>query len=224
MQLKKSQDFLLKLSRHNNREWFHDNKGFYQEARAEFLDFAEGLIEGMKTFTEMGDIRAKECMYRIQRDIRFSPNKTPYNTHFSLMLSPEGRKTRLAPYYFRLKPDEHSLVAGGVWEGKAAMINMIRQEIDYGLEEFVGIIEAPEFIKYFGQMQGQSLKRIPRGYEEDHPRLDLIKKKQFLLFHYFEANDCLKPDFQQMVLERLQAMKPFLDFLNVPLREYWGDQ
>lgn len=179
--LKKSHTYLLKLSKNNNREWFHDYKQEYAEAKEEFTHFTQQLINDMSGFENLGDLKAKDCIYRIQRDVRFSPNKTPYNTHFSAMIAPQGRRTGLAPYYFRLKPDGESLLAGGVWEGKAAMINTIREEMDYNMDAFKTILETQSFLHYFGSMQGDQLKRPPRGYAADHPDIDLLRHKQFLV-------------------------------------------
>lgn len=220
--LKKSHSFLNKLSKNNNREWFHDHKTDYQQARAEFLGFIQDLLDHMAEFENLEDLKPGDCIYRIQRDVRFSPNKTPYNTHFSAMIAPGGRKTRLAPYYFRLKPDGESLLAGGVWEGKAALINGIREEIDYNMESFQTIITSPTFISQFGKVQGEILKRPPRGYDADHPEIDLLRHKQFLVFHHYPDKEALQQNFISQVLDTFQAMKPFLDFLNVPLREYHG--
>lgn len=220
--LKKSHTYLLKLSKNNNREWFHDHKQEYTEAREEFVDFTQQLIGDMSAFENLGDLKAKDCIYRIQRDVRFSPNKTPYNTHFSAMIAPQGRRTQLAPYYFRLKPDGESLLAGGVWEGKAAMINSIREEMDYNMDAFKRILETPSFLHYFESMQGDQLKRPPRGYAADHPDIDLLRHKQFLVFHHYPHKQALRDDFPDYLLEAFRSMKSFLDFLNVPLREYHG--
>ncbi|MCE7992293.1 MAG: DUF2461 domain-containing protein [Roseivirga sp.] len=220
--LKKSHAYLLKLSKNNNREWFHDHKQEYTEAKEEFVHFTQQLIDGMSDFENLGDLKAKDCIYRIQRDVRFSPNKTPYNTHFSAMIALQGRKTRLAPYYFRLKPDGESLVAGGVWEGKAAMINTIREEIDYNMGAFKAILEAPAFVQFFKSMEGNQLKRPPKGYPPDHPQIDLLRHKQFLVFHHYPHRQALKRNFSDYLLEAFRSMKPFLDFLNAPLRDYHG--
>lgn len=179
--LKKSHTYLLKLSKNNNREWFHDYKQEYAEAKEEFTHFTQQLINDMSGFENLGDLKAKDCIYRIQRDVRFSPNKTPYNTHFSAMIAPQGRRIGLAPYYFRLKPDGESLLAGGVWEGKAAMINTIQEEMNYNMDAFKTILETQSFLHYFGSMQGDQLKRPPRGYAADHPDIDLLRHKQFLV-------------------------------------------
>lgn len=220
--LKKSHAYLRKLSKNNNREWFHDHKAEYNEAKEEFLEFTQTLIHRMADFENLHDLKAKDCIYRIQRDVRFSPNKTPYNTHFSAMIALQGRKTQLAPYYFRLKPDGESLVAGGVWEGKATLIHTIREEIDYNMGTFKKIIKAPEFIRNFKTVEGEQLKRPPKGFSPDHPEIDLLRQKQFLLFHHYLHKDALNAGFSDQLLVTFKAMKPFLDFLNVPLRYYHG--
>ena len=218
--LQKSVDFLLKLSENNNRDWFHAHKADYEEARHEFLSFLEKVIAAMHAFEDLGTIRAKDCMYRINRDVRFSPDKTPYNTHFSAMIASEGRKTRKAPYYFRVKPDGISAVAGGVWGGKSALLQLIREEIDYNSDEFKAIIEAPGYARYFDGVRGTELKRPPKGYAADHPEIALLRKKQFLAYHRFDNKEFLGDDFDALLISIFREMKPFLDFLNVPLSEY----
>lgn len=218
--LKRSHAYLKKLSKNNSREWFHDNKVIYEEAKEEFKDFVEDLLVHMGHFEKLNGVSAKDCIYRIQRDVRFSPNKTPYNTHFSAMIALKGRKTQLAPYYFRLKPDGESVMGGGVWGGKAALINAVREEIDYSMTDFKSILQSPEFLSYFTAMSGQQLKRPPKGYPADHPDIDLLRHKQFLLFHSYDHKLALEKGFRDEILVVFRTMKPFLDFLNVPLRDY----
>ena len=134
--LNQSQKLLLGISNNNNRAWFHENKVSYQAAKEEFQNFVASLLNKMAEFEDLDGLEAKKCIYRINRDLRFTPDKTPYNSHFSALIAIDGRRTKRAPYYFKIKPDGQSVIAGGVWEGRAALINTIRQEIDYNMEAF----------------------------------------------------------------------------------------
>jgi uncharacterized protein (TIGR02453 family) len=220
--LNQSQKFLLKISRNNNRDWFHKNKQFYVEAKDEFLDFVETLLVRMSEFEDLEGIEAKKCIYRINRDLRFTPDKTPYNSHFSALIAVDGRKTRRAPYYFKIKPDGQSIIAGGVWEGRAPLINTIRQEIDYNLDEFNEIISNKDFKNRFGAIEGVSLKRPPKGYDENHPAIDVLKLKQFLVHHHIDKRVYLSKTFEEYLIESFTILKPFLDFMNRPLDEYFS--
>lgn len=222
--LTKTNKYLLALSANNNRDWFHANKPSFQEAKDEFMNFLDQLIQKMHDFEDLGDIRPKDCMYRIQRDVRFSPNKTPYNTHFSAMISSEGRRSKKGPYYLRIKPDGVSVVAGGIWEGKAAMFQAIRQEIDYNIADFKAILTAPKFKDYFGEVWGESLKRPPKGFDPNHPEIELLKKKQFLFYRELDKSTYRSEGFLEKVIDMFKAAKPFLDFVNVPVTEYYENQ
>jgi uncharacterized protein (TIGR02453 family) len=220
--LNQSHKFLLNINNNNNREWFHKNKPLYQAAKEEFQDFVASLLNGMSDFEDLGGIEAKKCIYRINRDLRFTPDKTPYNSHFSALIAIDGRRTKRAPYYFKIKPDGQSVIAGGVWEGRAALINTIRQEIDYGLNEFNEIINNKEFISRFGVIEGVSLKRAPKGYDEDHALIRILKLKQFLVHHNIDKHIYLSDSFHEYLIESFLILKPFLDFMNKPLDEYFS--
>ena len=220
--LNQSHKFLLNINNNNNREWFHKNKPLYQAAKEEFQDFVASLLNGMSDFEDLGGIEAKKCIYRINRDLRFTPDKTPYNSHFSALIAIDGRRTKRAPYYFKIKPDGQSVIAGGVWEGRAALINTIRQEIGYGLNEFNEIINNKEFISRFGVIEGVSLKRAPKGYDEDHALIRILKLKQFLVHHNIDKHIYLSDSFHEYLIESFLILKPFLDFMNKPLDEYFS--
>lgn len=219
--LDRSHDFLLQLNNNNNREWFHDNKPFYNSAKDEFQALVTSLLVKMSDFEDLGGLEAKKCIYRINRDLRFSPDKTPYNSHFSALIALDGRRTKRAPYYFKIKPDGQSVIAGGVWDTNAPLANAIRQEIDYNLEEFKEIINYPAFKGRFGRVTGNSLKRTPKGYDEDHSLIEILKLKQFLAHHDIDKKIYLSASFQDYLIESFIILKPFLDFMNRPLDEYF---
>ena len=220
--LNQSQKLLLGISNNNNRAWFHENKVSYQAAKEEFQDFVASLLNKMAEFEDLDGLEAKKCIYRINRDLRFTPDKTPYNSHFSALIAIDGRRTKRAPYYFKIKPDGQSVIAGGVWEGRAGLINTIRQEIDYNLEAFNEIIINKEFRKHFGVIEGVSLKRAPKGYDPRHAAIHILKLKQFLVHHNIDKRIYLSDSFQEYLIESFVILKPFLDFLNRPLDDYFS--
>ena len=213
--------FLRDLGKHNEREWFHANKERYNEAKNDFVSLVENLIGRIGEITDLGDLKAKDCMYRIQRDIRFSPDKTPYNTHFSVVISPGGKKTKHTPFFFRIKPTDPSacIIGGGVWYGDGKQLASIRQEIDYNADQLLDIINQPEFKKYFDGLEGDKLKRPPKGYDADHPHIELLKMKQWLVWRPITEKEYTSEGFSDYVVDVYKTMTPFLNFWDQVLLE-----
>ncbi len=207
-------DFLEALSAHNNREWFHANKAFYQQARQDFEKFIEKLLQRVDEFYPLGLLRAKDCIYRQQRDIRFSKDKTPYTTHMSAIIAPGGKKMTHIPFYLRIKPDGVSMLGAGAWECSAQQLYQIRQEIDYNPQPLKDILAAPSFRQYFGDLKGERLKRPPKGYQEDHPDIAILKQKEFYAEHILTEKEYRAPDFMSYVVEVFLAAFPLVTYLN----------
>jgi len=218
-------EFLKALSAHNSREWFHANQSFYQQARQEFAAFIAELLKAVDTFHPLGMIQPKDCIYRQQRDVRFSPDKTPYTTHMSALIAPGGKKTPQVPFYIRIKPDGVSMLGAGAWGGSAPQLYRIRQEIDYNPQPLQAILHHPDFQQYFGAIQGESLKRPPKGYAPDHPHLDLLKRKEWYVQHTLTEKEYLRSggrseNFLPYATTVLKAAKPLVDYLN----EAWEEE
>lgn len=207
-------DFLKDLSLNNEREWFHANKPRYEHAKNDFAEVINTIIERIRKYNDLGPLEAKQCMYRIQRDIRFSPDKTPYNTHFSAVISPGGKKTTHTPFFFRIKPDMPSLclVGGGIWYADGKQLAAIRQEIDYNADQLKSIINEPLFKKYFTQLEGEKLKRPPKGYDKGHPNIEWLKMKQFMVWHPLSEDLYTSEGFVNYVIDVYKSMLPFLKF------------
>lgn len=216
---KRTSDFLLQLGENNTREWFHANKPRYEEAKNDFSNLVDNLIARIRRHTDLGSLEAKNCMYRIQRDIRFSPDKTPYNSHFSAVIAPDGKKTKQTPFFFRIKPNDPSLclIGGGIWHTDGKQIAAIRQEIDYNGDELKSIINQPEFLNYFKKLEGETLKRPPKGYDKDHPYIDWLKMKQFMVWHPLSEEVYSSESFADYVLDVYQTLIPFLNFWDTVL-------
>ena len=168
-------EFLTELRSHNNREWFQDNKNRYDALRKVFIDEVQDLIGRISLFDpEVAGLEAKDCLFRIYRDIRFSPDKTPYKC-----------------YYIHLEPGG-CLLSGGVWCPPPALLKKLRQDIYDHIEEFTAIIEEPTFKKTFPVLEGEMLKRMPAGYPMDSPYGYIMKHKDLLstaiyYSHFHEA-------------------------------------
>jgi uncharacterized protein (TIGR02453 family) len=156
---------------------------------------------------------AKDAIFRIGSDMRFAKNKPPYKMHFSAVLAPGGRHSLRLPYYIHIMPGG-SILAGGVHMPTSADLQAIRTAISEDPGPILKVIEAPEFRKYFGEVSGEMLKTAPRGYAPDHPQIELLRHKQFLVVHPLNDERVLEPDFADHAPQIFAAMKPFFDYLQ----------
>jgi uncharacterized protein (TIGR02453 family) len=174
-------NFLKALSKNNNRDWMHANKPTYLKAKESVSEMVSEILKGIGQFDEnLIGLQPKDCMFRINRDIRFSKNKDPYKTNFGAAMTEGGRKTEKPTYYIHLEPGK-SILAGGMYMPGAENLKKIRQEIDYNSEELKKIVSKKSFRDIFGEMQGESLKTAPKGYPKDHPNIELLRFKSFLV-------------------------------------------
>lgn len=205
--------FLSGLEKNNTKEWFHENNDTYQNLRSEFIEFVGELIEEVSTFDKgVAGLDPKKCIFRINRDIRFSKDKSPYKNNFGAAMGEGGKKTEKAGYYFHAEPGK-SFIAGGIWMPSSEVLTNIRQEIDYNQKEFKNLIEAKDFKKYFGELEGESLKTAPKGYTTDHPMIEVIRQKSFVMTHYFEDKELMEIKAKE-VAKIFEKMKPVNEFLN----------
>jgi len=216
MQNEKIFSFLKALKKNNNREWFEKNKHKYLDAKAEFEFLVHDLIKGISKFDKKinPDTEAKDCVFRIYKDVRFSKDKTPYKTHFGAYFSPGGRKSSEAGYYFHLEPGSVFL-AGGNWQPEPAQLNAIRQEIDYNGGKLTSILNSKNFKKYFdGLSEEDKLKTVPKGFDKDHKHLEFLKLKSFIAYSKFTDKKVAANDFYKQVCDGYKAMYPFIAFLR----------
>lgn len=208
-------DFLSKLSKNNNKEWFDKNRPVYELAKTNFKDFVNELIISTAKFdSSIKHLEAKDCIFRINRDIRFSKNKTPYKNNFGALLCPGGKKSFDAGYYIQIQPGA-SFIAGGMWQPPTPQIMAIRQEIDYNAAEFKKIIGAKEFKKLFGALSEEDkLKSVPKGYDKTHPEIELLKHRSFITVHNLKDKDVLSKTFLKQCNEVMKAMHPLNLFLR----------
>jgi uncharacterized protein (TIGR02453 family) len=211
-------DFLKNLKKNNNKEWFDRNRESYDKAKQNFLDFTETLIDGISEFDESiyhAHLDAKSCISRINRDIRFSKDKTPYKSNFFAIINQGGKKSPLAGYYFQLEPNE-SFLGGGVYMSESSVLQKIRKEIDYHFDDFQGIVESNDFMQVFkdGVKSSSVLARPPKGYEADSPAMEYLKRKDFYTLKYLTDKDLQNQKNITIILESFFAVKPLIDFIN----------
>jgi uncharacterized protein (TIGR02453 family) len=209
--------FLNDLKINNNREWFNANKERYETAKKEFEDFIDKLILGIATFdNSIAHFTAKECIFRIYRDVRFSKDKAPYKTHFGAYITSAPKKSEIhsrAGYYIQISPGD-SFLGGGAYLPQSDWLQDIRQEISYHGDEFRAILGDPDFKKYFGEMDGEKLTKVPRGYNPDHPEIEYIKHKSFLGMSQCEDKLVTSASFPDHCISAFRALYPFDQFLN----------
>ena len=208
-------DFLIDLEKNNNKEWFNNNRKRYIDAKSDFESFIEILINTIEPYWSLQPTHAKDCIYRIFRDVRFSKDKTPYKTWFSATIAPGGKKTHLASVNIRLNPSSESFIELGSCHLDPVQLKSLRNEIDYGPTSLLEFMSSKEFRKIFGsKLEGEKLKTIPRGFDKDHPHADLLKHKTLKVKYRFPPYSATHKKFTQEFLEVFQKGYPFLEFIN----------
>ena len=205
---KTSFQFLNDLKKNNNRDWFSNHKEGYLQAQQN----AKNIFEEIHVNLQKHDEIEKSKMMRIYRDVRFSKDKTPYKAHFANSFSRLGKELR-GGYFLRIRPGE-SFLAGGFWEPNKEDLLRIRKELEMDTSEIREIISAPSFVKYFGKLEGVSLKTAPRGFDKEHPNMDLIRMKQFIVTRYFTDEEVLQPNFLEEIDKSYKAMRPYFDYMG----------
>jgi uncharacterized protein (TIGR02453 family) len=210
--------FLKDLKRNNNREWFEKNKPRYLEVKGHFEDFLEALHTEVVKFDEhLTGLNPRKLGFRIYRDVRFSKDKIPYKINMGAGFSPGGKMVQEPGYYVHIEPG-NSFVAGGLYMPDPANLSRIRQEIDYNTASFLKILNDRKFMKYFAGLDDfDKLKTAPKGYPKDHPHIDLLKHKSFIVSHYFSDTQVKDKKFVKQVAEICKAIKSLNAFLTEAL-------
>lgn len=186
--------YLTRLRENNNREWFQAHKEEYDRLRPIFIDKVQQLIDRIAQFDdEIAGLEAKSCMYRIYRDIRFSPDKTPYKTYMSAYMAKGGRKSLRAGYYFHLEPG-NCMISGGVWCPEPKLLKALRQAIYDNYDEFQELIGRPQFKTLYPDWEGETLKVVPRPFPRDCEQAEWLKRKDYVMVHFAPDNFFDAPD------------------------------
>ncbi len=208
--------FLTKIKTNNNRDWFEKNKGLYITAKEDVEKSIDEIINGIRKFDKRipADLAAKKCVFRIYRDVRFSKDKRPYKNNLGASIGPGGKKDVSPGYYIHVQPGA-SFVAGGMWMPEAPNLHKIRQEIDYNLKEFQKITNDKTFKKVFGTLSTEdSLVNAPKGYAKDHPAMEVLKLKSFIVVADLKDKDVLSKDYAKKVIAICKVMQPLNTFLQ----------
>ena len=216
--MKNTLKFLAKLKKNNNRDWFEANREAFEIAKSEVAETVTHFIAGFsKKEPAIATLTAKDCVFRIYRDVRFSKNKSPYKTNLGAYISPGGKKSIQAGYYLHFEPGG-SFIAGGMWMPAAEELRKIRQEIDYNGEELKKILSNKKFKDLFGGLDAEHrLKTTPRDYSKDHPDIDLLKHTSFICWHSFSDEEVTGKDFAKKLIRSATLLQPFNTYLNTAI-------
>ncbi len=231
--------FLRDIAQHNNREWFSANKDRYICAMNEFTAFVADAIGRIGSFDpSILSLEPKDCIYRFYRDIRFSPDKSPYKRHFGAYICLKGKSSPFAGYYIHLQPG-NSFIAAGAYCLPNNVLNACRNEIMANIDEWRRIVENKQFVNFFGSAQESHtidsyehnisdkgfgstafLKKAPKDFPSDYPFLIYLKMKDYSCWHkvddhFFEENKWIRP-----TTRMLKTAKPMLDFINSVIKDY----
>lgn len=205
-------EFLRELELNNNREWFTANKKVYEKEHLHVVRFADAMLERMKSLDEITTISGKRSLMRVYRDVRFSKDKTPYDPRFA------GSFSRVKPqlrggYFFRFKPGQ-TVIGGGFYGPSSDDLKLIRAQIAQDSEPLRSVVEGKAFKSVFGSLMGEQVKTAPKGYDKDHPDIDLLKYKSLYAFKSFTDEQVHQNDFLEEVIHVFVSIRPFFDVMT----------
>ena len=212
---KESLQFIDDLTANNNRDWFLDNKKRYEKFKTDYQNLVAEFLAEMKPLDPSLELlEVKNCTFRINRDIRFSKDKTPYKNHLGIWMSSGAKGANRAGYYIHIGKNE-SFIAGGFYSPEAPDLKKVRKEIAFFYDDLEEIVNETSFKKIFNHLDsGNALKNAPKDFEKDHPAIEFLKLKSFTATQKFDYNEATKSNFVKNTVEKLIVLKPLNDFIN----------
>ena len=212
--------FLKDLKKNNNKPWFDAHRKQYETARNDFENFIQSVLDKQgKNDPDLKGLAAKKCLFRINRDIRFSKDKSPYKTNFGASMDKGGKKSGFAGYYFHLEPGK-SFLGGGLWMPSDDALKKVRQEIDYCFDEFKKIVSSQKFKTIYGELytgEGIKLSKVPQGFEKNNPAAEYLKFKSWLVLTDISDSELTSKNLVPKTVDAFCLMQPLVKFLNRPL-------
>ena len=207
--------FLAELEQNNNKTWFETHRRRYETLRADFADLVDEVVFGVATFDRrIAGIAAKDCMFRIYRDVRFSKDKSPYKTQFSAAISEHGKGGHSPAYYFQVDHQTKLFIAGGVWMPETERLNRVRAYIATFPRRLQDVLDDPAFRATFDTLDGPRLTRPPKGYDETTPLLDMVKLKSFTVGREADVRTLDDDTAVPLIVDTFRAMYPFIGWLR----------
>jgi uncharacterized protein (TIGR02453 family) len=217
MLTKESLQFLDDLKKNNNRDWFQENKKRYEVFKKDYHQLVSAFLDAMKPLDPSLELlEVKNCTFRINRDIRFSKDKSPYKAHLGVWMSTGAKGANRAGYYVHIEKGA-SFIAGGFYSPEAEDLKKVRKEIAFFHDDLEAILADKNFKKEFGSLdinETNSLKSMPRGYEKDHPAIEFLKLKSFTATQKYDIAEVTQKDFVAKMSKKLIALKPLNEFIN----------
>jgi uncharacterized protein (TIGR02453 family) len=210
--------FLKELKKNNNKAWFDKNRQVYETAKADFAGFIQKVIDQhSQKDPSIKNLVAKDCLFRINRDVRFAKDKSPYKSNMGASINKGGRKAEnSAGYYFHLEPGS-VFAGGGIWMPMPDKLKKVRQEIDYNFADFKKIIGSKKFKAVYGDLSKNAeytLSRVPKGYEADNPAAEYLKLKSYVAMVKISDADLTTKDLVKKTVSAFEALQPLIEFLN----------
>jgi uncharacterized protein (TIGR02453 family) len=210
--------FLNELRQNNNKEWFDAHRSHYTTIKNGIEQLAEAVIQGLGQYDpSISFLTGKNCMFRINRDVRFSADKSPYKTNMGFWMSRGGKKAPTAGYYVHLEPNGKSFIAAGVYMPMPPDLKKVRTEILYGFDDFLQIIEHTAFVNQWGKLdeaEGMKTSRVPQGFDAKHPSSEFLKFKSYIVSKPIQDDFWQKPDAVAFIVEHFKTTIPFVNFIN----------
>ena len=214
---KEALDFLDDLAANNNTEWMHANKKRYESYKKEYQNFIASLLAEIKPLDpSLEPLEVKNCTFRINRDIRFSKDKSPYKTNMGVWMS-QNKNRKNAPGYYVHYEKGNCFIAGGVWCPEASELKLIRKEIEFFHDDLEHIVSEKKFKADFDALSREEayvLKKAPKDFDPNHPAIEFLKLKSFTASHKISDKEFTNPDFSKKIAQKLITLKPLNDFLS----------
>lgn len=209
---KSTLDFLYDLSRNNNRDWFAKNKDRYLRENENMIAFADNLLNAMRNHDYLETASGRDCLLRIFRDTRFSKDKSPYKNYWGGSFKRATKKLR-GGYYFHLQPGA-SFAAGGFFSPNPVDLLRIRKDIELNYDDWEKLLLRKSLVVNFGELQGEKIKTVPRGFSKDHPGIEILKHKQYYFKRVFSDKEVLNPGFLQELNNTFKNLRPYFDYMS----------
>lgn len=214
--------FLSSLKKNNNKAWFDAHRKEYDAAKSDFANFIQSVIDkhGKKDAT-IKSVVAKDCLFRINRDVRFSKDKSPYKSNMGAYINRGGKKSLFGGYYFHCEPGQ-SFMGGGLWMPMPPELSKVRQEIDYNFATFKKIIASKKFNLVYKDLSRDAeyvLTRVPKGYELGNPAAEYLKLKSFVALVKLKDTDLTSKNLLTKTTVAFEALQPLIEFVNESIGE-----
>jgi len=204
--------FLKTIALNNNRDWFSANKDSYLKAQQNMYDFVDGLILEMKKHDDIENESGKKSLYRIYKDVRFSKDKSPYNSHFSFSLR-RATKLKRGGYYVNIKPGK-SYLACGFFNPNPGDLKRIRQDIELNYQDWNKFLKLKTLKSNFAELDGDQVLTSPKGFSIEHPAIELLRYKQYIFRHHFTDKEVLSQDFAKEVNRIFKSVRSYFDYMS----------